>query len=316
VFPLLLLNELRFALWSIFVIYHRNQMDPLEPAFAKLRRAEAHIEDLQAAINSFLKSNPYRLISQVNEDGAKEVWSIKIDPIPWEIDAIAADAVHNLRTPLDKMLAVGFRHPTIHTKQAIAQKLKFPGIRHFNELKTILASLEEHLSRPVINFLRDAEPYEGGAGQIFSAINTLDNRDKHRSLLEPIKLGFATAEIRSMNFRKGSLLRVGSPRGHHLDLAFDEAGKPCWIAPRDDTGPTMRLRVPSTSDYFLEFLSPYDDLEVLTTVGAQYNANVQPILNVAFRELRSFEGKPVLDVLETMRQAVSSTLMKFRSDFF
>jgi hypothetical protein len=291
---------------------------PLEPAFAKIERAETHIKDLNTAIRAFSEARPYRLASKLNEQRTEEIWSIVVNPIPAHIECMAADAVHNLRTPLDKMLAAGFRNAAIHMPKASIQRLKFPGVEHPNELKNILTCLEEHLTGPVIKFLYDAEPYKEGAGHIIWAVNTLDNRDKHRALLEPIKLGFSTAEHRQVKVAGGFLLRMGSRRGKHM-VPVPDAKPGAWHMhqPVHALQPILRLAVPSVADHFLEFMSPYDDMEIFTTTpGAKVDADVKPVLNIAFSDVERFEGEPVVKALETMRKAIKTVLDEFRTAFF
>jgi len=58
-------------------------------------------------------------------------------------------------------------------------------------------------------------------------------------------------------------------------------------------------------------------MEVFTsTPGAKVYANVQPTLNIAFRDIEGFEGEPVVKALETMRQAASCILSEFMRTFF
>lgn len=291
---------------------------PLDPAFAKIERAETHIKDINAAIRAFFQTYPYRLAPKLNDKGTEEIWSIAVDPIPGQIECMAADAIHNLRTPLDKMLATDFRNPVIHTPAAVVQRLKFPAVQHLNELKCVLKRLEEHLTRPVIEFLDQAEPYKGGKGATFWAINQLDNWDKHRALLEPVKLGFTTSEYRQIRATDGFILRLGSARGKHL-VPSPEAKPGAWHLHQPDEAlkPILRFVVPSVKDWFLEFTSPHDDMEILTTTpGSKVNADIEPTLNVAFRDIEGFEGEPVVKALETMRQTVLIVLDEFRRAFF
>ena len=290
---------------------------PLDPAFAKVRRAEAHIRDLKAAIRAFLNTRPYRLVPQLNEKVTEAVWNFDVDPIPEEIECIAADALHNLRTPLDKMLAAAFRSPGLHRDKASIQKLKFPAAEGAKNLADLLAGQEEHLTKPVIDFLRETEPYPGGAGKAFWTINQLDNRDKHRALLEPIKLSFSTAHFRQVAVHKGYLLRLGSKRGKHL-VPVPDARQGAWDMhqPEQTLCPTLRLEPLTVADYYLEFTAPYDDMEVLTTTpGAQVHANVKPNLSLAFSDSRSFEGVPVVNALETMRESVLTLIENFGKRF-
>jgi len=291
---------------------------PLEPAFSKIRRAETHIKDLKAAIRAFLDTRPYRLTSKLNDDATEEVWSIEVDAIPEGIECIAADAIHNLRTPLDKMLASGFRNPSLHQPRTTIQSIKFPfgeGAKNFGD---VLIEKKEHFTAGVIKFLCDCEPYNKGAGHTLWAINQLDNRDKHRALLEPIKLGFSTTQHRLVAGVQGFVLRMGSRKGSHM-IPVPEARPGAWHMhqPDETLAPILRMTIGSVGDYFLEYTSPYNDMEVMTTTpGAKVYADIKPTLNIAFSEVPGFEGIPVVNALETMRESVAAVLDEFASRFF
>lgn len=291
---------------------------PLDSAFAKLERAKTHTSDLDTAIRAFLKTRPYRLTSQLNDQRTEEVWSIAVDPVPSSIECLAADAIHNLRTPIDKMLAAGFRNSAIHTSNAVIRGLKFPFADHPNGLKSPLEGLEKHLTLDAIEFINKAQPYKGGAGSILWAINTLDNRDKHRALTEPIKLGFPVIEGRTVAVFSGLLLRMGSRRGKHMVTDPDAPqGARHLVAPSEADAPILRLTPGTVNDYFLEYTAPYDDMEIFTTTpGAKFYADVKPSLNIAFSDVEGFEGEPVVKALETMRKAVEIVLTDFRAKFF
>ena len=291
---------------------------PLDPAFSKIRRAETHIKHLKAEIRTFLDTRPYRLVPHLNDDATKEIWSFEVDPIPEVMECIAADALHNLRTPLDKMLATGFRNPALHQGKASIRVIKFPfgeGAKHYRD---VLPEKEEYFTGAVIKFLRESEPYKGGAGQTLWAINQLDNRDKHHALLEPVKLSFSTTEHRQIRTTGGFALCVGSPRGRHL-VPVPDATPGAWhlYQPVEGLRPILRLTPGSLSDYYSEFTSPHNDMEVLTTTpGAKVHADIKPVFNIAFSDVPGFEGIPVVNALETMRESVAEVLDDFSTRFF
>jgi len=285
---------------------------PLDPATSKLKRADQHIGALEAEVEKFLRSDPYRFDGKTNKKKAREVWSIVVDPIPADIEVIAADAVHNLRTPLDKMLASGFRDPRLHTSQSSAQKIKFPGVRHVKELRTVLAGLGQHLTPDVIDFIESTEPYIGGAGEAICIINALDNRDKHRALLEPMKSGFATLGMEEVKVYEGRMFRLGSSHGTN----FIDNGDGYWVAPTDEKRAILRKNEVSGRHY-MEFWSAHDDMEVFTlTPGAKFDIKIEPHLNVSFKDAGGFDGVPVVDALRSMQALVTKIVTDFRAKFF
>lgn len=290
---------------------------PLDTAFAKLEYAQEHIETLRNALLAFLHSKPYRLVS-TKSNNAEEIWSIAVDPIPHKIECIAADAVHNIRTPLDKMIAAGFPHKCTHTVHASLQKLFFPSGNDKTSFEHNLVKLRSHVTAPVIEFLRSAEPYASGKGNIFRAINRLDNSDKHHALLEPIKFAFSSASFGEIIVREGFLLRIGSPRGKHM-VPVPDARPGAWhmYQPVDHLKPITKAHPYLLNGIGLEFTSPYDDMEVFTTTpGAQPYIEIAPNLNLAFNNISDFAGIPVLEALDMMRTATSSLLEEYKKTFF
>jgi hypothetical protein len=78
----------------------------LSSSWAKVRRAEAHIDALEREIVTWVNSNPYRLAKQTNSDLTRHGYVVSILKPPdlerWSL--IASDAFHNLRCALDHLV--------------------------------------------------------------------------------------------------------------------------------------------------------------------------------------------------------------------
>jgi hypothetical protein len=70
------------------------------------------IRDLNGRIKGFFQSNPYEVVSNLSNDGTKEIWRFKLTKkIPTEIPIIIGEILHNLRSPLDQILcAITIKH--------------------------------------------------------------------------------------------------------------------------------------------------------------------------------------------------------------
>src|ERR1035437_9665014 len=77
-------------------------IDRTIPILAKIERAEEHIRDLNQAIESFRKSDPYRTVGDDNLETGERVLKLQIvgQPPP-RLLAILGDAIHCLRSSLD-----------------------------------------------------------------------------------------------------------------------------------------------------------------------------------------------------------------------
>ncbi|WP_439546466.1 hypothetical protein [Sandarakinorhabdus sp.] len=285
---------------------------PLDPAFAKIKRADTHINDLDVAVRSFLRTDPYRLISEINAEGTEEIWSFKIDDLPNLINDIAADAVHNLRTPLDKMLVAAAVKADMSPDY-----VGFPAGQSAERYKQAVERQRGRLPEHVIKFLEVAEVYPEGKDALLFAIHDLDIRDKHREMVVPINLGFSERRYGSLRTFGGYPLRWGSRRGTHMVPAPDaRPGKWDMIQAVERLRPTLRMNA-LTQERYLEFKAPHDDMEVMTTTpGATVQIDITPTLNLAFSGIRNLEAKPIINVLNQMSDSVTEILIEFRSRFF
>lgn len=84
---------------------------PLDGCFAKLDRANTHIEDLRERIDEWVATaNPHTLVAQQNVEQFMRggpildiIGRIHHDPPPW-VSSIIGDVVHNLRSALDHVV--------------------------------------------------------------------------------------------------------------------------------------------------------------------------------------------------------------------
>lgn len=67
----------------------------------KVERSEKHLAELQAAIETFLATQPYCVVKKVDPEWVYEM--AHVAPVPDCIGAIIGDAVQNLRSALDHL---------------------------------------------------------------------------------------------------------------------------------------------------------------------------------------------------------------------
>jgi len=148
---------------------------------AKIERAEKHILDLNLAIESFLKSDPYRAVGYDDLESGERVVKFRIvDQPPPPLLAILGDAIHCLRSSLDHLAcqlvdAVGGKI-TNETAFPIAHSVEeFESARNLGKIKGA--------DPCTIDLIKKIEPYKGGKGDIFWRLHMLDITDKHRLLI-------------------------------------------------------------------------------------------------------------------------------------
>src|SRR2546425_13371311 len=69
---------------------------------AKVARANKHIQELDAALVAFFKTNPYVVQGKHDPDTGRPVYKMtKVDPVSVAVPVIAGDVLQNLRSALD-----------------------------------------------------------------------------------------------------------------------------------------------------------------------------------------------------------------------
>lgn len=158
-----------------------NQTDfqGLSGVRAKIERANQHVHDLQAAVNTFAQRNPYRVITKVDKEAGKTIFTAQItEYIPPEISAIIGDCVHNLRTALDYIIC----NAVIANKRQVRKGHGFPITRSRKKFETACVSKIDGTSQEVAQLVRRLKPYKGGC-EPFWVIHMLDALDKHQAIV-------------------------------------------------------------------------------------------------------------------------------------
>jgi hypothetical protein len=168
----------------------------------KIERANKHIHDLGLLLDTFLKTNFYRIgIEKDPESGSNNLIFETTIPIPPEVALIIGDAVHNLRSALDLLAC-----EIITRAGATPSKwTRFPFSNNRKELISTLKSGKIKIAGSWIIdlIINEIKPYKGGNEPLY-ALHNLDIMDKHK-LLIPIAaitrlLGVNTEDDRGNRF--------------------------------------------------------------------------------------------------------------------
>lgn len=278
--------------------------ESLRSSHGRLDRAEHHLAELARAVQEWIASEPWRVASRKLYPAWTESWFFDVDPVPIPIDCIVADALHNIRAPLDKMLTAymaatfgggpGTRYPGIG----------FPARASHQEYSEAMRGLRrKNLPAAALAFLDDLQPYRGGTDSWLFDLHSLDVENKHYPSVLPITAGSVTTNIGEVRVNGGRLLILGSPRGRHM-VAKDPVGPGPndIVQPVESLKPTYRER---EGRGYLEFTSPATDFEFMTTtLGATFTGRVAPDLDVA---LAASDGSSVGPVTSAIGEFLSRT---------
>ncbi|ESX87056.1 hypothetical protein [Mesorhizobium sp. LNJC403B00] len=289
------------------------KLKPLASAYSQIERAETHIHDLNQRIESFFEGNPYKISSHVDPKRDEEIWQIQVNqPIPSEIYSIIEDAVHNIRTPLDKMLSAyisqggrspkGVWFPVADTLRALKEPKGHPqrGIKK--------------LSVDMRRFLMATKPYKRG-NPLLWAIHEIDIGHKHWDRLVDVR-PHPKFKVKRIEILYGFGLVLGSVKGQHLlqprrPTALQllrQAGQPMGLYEMPGNEVIEFSIAPKFTKEGYEFLT--------TTPGAKPKVRFYPSFDITFGQVPGFESEPVVSTLYQMRDLVKGILLAFEERFF
>lgn len=260
------------------------QPEPLIGIYAKIERAETHIQDLVRQFNAYILSNPYELVTEINAERTEQVWRFKlVRHMPTAISTIAGDATRNLRTSLDNLVS------------AIAVKngktfagTSFPFGGTVEEFECALSDKTKKLPPAAREMIRALKPYKGG-NDLLWLLHRADLRDKH---FVPMRVSLTNAlQVSQIVVTNGRVMILGPRNGQNLAVAG-------YIPAERWSGQE-------------------EDIEVITTTpGAQLQTDFKPTFDIAIGDVEGFEGESVITALYQMREAVERIVRDFDRIFF
>ena len=246
----------------------------------KIERAEKHLHDLQAVQQGFLDSNPYDLRIQDNsESGRRETIVTRADPIPADIDVIAGDVIHNLRSALDHVI---YQLVLANGGKADNGGM-FPIWRTKADYKASRPGHANGISKAALDILYELKPYKGGNSALWT-LHRLDIIDKHRLMLATPTANHSVI----LEFDPKKMFgNVPTPEGH-----------PGW-----DTFPVQSLRVGVAEPTILTvgailFAAP---------LGNNTADNTKFAVSIALNEPGIVKLEPLVPCLQQLASVVRAT---------
>ena len=250
----------------------------------KIERADKHIEDLKAAIKSFLDSKPYEIGTKRNPETRQLIYYLmKADPVPVNIAAIAGDGLHCLRDALDHLAQQLYLVGTGGTK-GYRDKTSFLISPSAKDFKAGLTRKVEGMRKDAIDAIKALEPYPGGKGADLWTLHRINNIDKHRLI---VTVGSA---FRSMD--------IGAVAVRMFNQAFPEKkipDMPLFMRPADNMFPLK-----AGNELFVD------------AVDAEPNEKIKFTFDIAMHEPAVIEGKPIMETLVQFRDRVNSIIEAFK----
>jgi hypothetical protein len=148
----------------------------------KLDRAKQHINDLEATVTWFYRSNPYQIVAEDDPQTGQRTLKIgnQPAPIPTAVPLILGDAVHAIRASLDYFANAAVPAPTEETAFPVPRQDRVPTAR---DLRSLVNGKVAGASKQLRQALYALQPYPGGDGEYVWLVHHLDAVDKHRLLV-------------------------------------------------------------------------------------------------------------------------------------
>ncbi len=189
-------------------------------ATTKLQRANHHIADLNARIDSFLHTDFYQLLDVDQKEGRWQLILESLHQPDAATNAVLGDAIGNLRSTLDYIVgALVYPITCKHDQVGFPFADNEAGFK--GQVKSRLGDCADRIQH---YFIDQVQAYKAGLGKDLWALNKLRNIDKHRLLVATAEIAGVTASWRDVQGNVFTNCGIGIAAG----------GKGCFIeAPAD-----------------------------------------------------------------------------------
>ncbi len=247
---------------------------------SKLKRANFLINELDESVKNFLRRKPYHAYlfeKRIGRQATYEFWFLMIERPPTDWPLVLGDAVHNLRVTLDVAA-----NAVVELCNNRPKKVYFPfGSDQMGLEKQIKEKLGG--ATPALkDLVRSFQPYYGGSDALRD-LHELDIIDKHR---EPLvhQEEYMTPELKLSGYDN-----KGRPQMDFSKLqltSIDPASLPQTVKPGRD----------------------------FTLLGKIDESTL--VYSVVFARTLPLGGKPVVQTLRNLSQAVENIVESFKAHFF
>lgn len=250
----------------------------------KVERAKKHIAELEAAIEAFHSTYPYRVTQNEDPQTGEFVVRVQVEKVvPDALSAVIGDAVHNLRCALDYVVCDLVRAHSDHD----GQFRNFPVEKRPKRLKAgsigKIAGVSAMAERTIIR-LTNCNAWHSRMW----ALHWLDIFDKHNCIVAiAAATTKATAKVGVPGIFVGpdGALRLLSPGPDSIPLLMD-AGTP------------EQFRITSLSE---------DNVEIYRASGG-FEEEIQITFGIAFGKTEIVEGQSIPETLREFAEIVERTI--------
>jgi len=156
----------------------------LIPVRVKIKRAQKHLAELEAAAETYRDSYTQVAVAEKNSKFSQGDLILRNLPIiHFDMLAIAGDVLQNLRSALDHVMYHLALVANPNASEAVLRKISFPIGESLHGYKSLSRGKIERIIEPrAMQFIDGLKPYKGGNGALWKLHET-NNIDKHRRLI-------------------------------------------------------------------------------------------------------------------------------------
>jgi hypothetical protein len=245
---------------------------------AKIERAKEHVAEFEVASRAFLDTHQYLAVGKFDpKEGLVQFYVESDHVIPPRLAMIAADAIHDLRVPLDVLW-----HQVWSGGKSGYRKQYFPFVENANELKTRFRTIKQATHKTAVDIVRTANFYKS-RHQLLRVFDDMDARDKHEV---PI---LAAGSYKRVVIKPPADVVFQGNRG--IQIIADIAGGYILLEKGAAVGPAIGIETESHG--------PIMDMEGDLTA------------DIAFGKGEILEGEPVLKTLHELTELVEGVTDAF-----
>jgi hypothetical protein len=257
------------------------KLPTVEDMRSKVERAKQNIEEFNLRALDFYETDPCEIRFKDDPERGQRTWYVaRIEPVPDNLAAIAADAIQNLRKPLD-YLATRIEYGACGTKPK--HKVYFPVGGSASQYEAVRRAYIKCAGQEAIDAFDATEPYKGGKGHALWVLHELNRPDKH-------EFPIATAASR---------------RAVNIGALFEDAVR--RMPPTGDASEMFAVQFPFTRLCPLKVGDPF----FVEAIYPEMSNNRQFLLDIAFYEPGVIECESALPVLVNLANLVQRTIKAF-----
>jgi len=266
----------------------------LQSPRAKIEWAKRHIHELEAVVNGLVishESHPHVIVTEDDPQTGNLLYKLAGTPqVPDRVGLLAADAIHNMRVALDRLMTQLVERAGNMPKNR--RTPYFPTGKDRQSFESFCtAQIQALIGQDAFDVLRATDAYLGGKGEVVWYLHHLDIEDKHRI---DYALGFNMSSLTL----SAPTIDMSEVAEHSPELAANfnrmvgEAMSKLFWKPAD-------------------ILFPLQDGDTLFSGPQNPTNDPQFRLEVAFSEPEIVHAKPVLPTLIEYAQATEALIESF-----